>query len=47
MGGPDGQSERQDALYAQATAAHGGMIARLTAGYEADPVGAQLDFANP
>lgn len=37
MGGPDGQNERQDALYAQATAAHGGMIARLTAGYEADP----------
>lgn len=37
MGGPIGQSERQDALYADAAAAHGGMIARLSAGYEADP----------
>jgi RNA polymerase sigma factor (sigma-70 family) len=37
MSGPVGQSERQDALYADAAAAHGGMIARLSAGYEADP----------
>lgn len=37
ISGPLGQSERQDALYADAAAAHGGMIARLSAGYEADP----------
>jgi RNA polymerase sigma-70 factor (ECF subfamily) len=37
MSGPEGQSVRQDALYADAVAAHGGMIARLSAGYEADP----------
>ncbi len=36
MSGPDGQCERQDALYADAAAAHGGMIARLSSGYEAD-----------
>lgn len=34
---PDARSERQDALYADAAAGHGGMIARLCAGYEADP----------
>ncbi len=36
MRGPGGQIERQDALYAEAAAAYGGMIARLSAGYEAD-----------
>lgn len=33
----DGRSNRQDALSAQAAATHGRMIARLAAGYEADP----------
>lgn len=37
MSPPDARSERQDALYADAASAHGGMIARLSAGYEADP----------
>lgn len=37
MSPPDARSERQDSLYADAAEAHGGMIARLSAGYEADP----------
>ena len=38
MTGPNGQKcEEQDALYAEASRTHGRMIARLCAGYEAEP----------
>lgn len=37
MSGPQGQCYERDALYAEASRAHGSMIARLSAGYEAEP----------
>ncbi|MBB4631224.1 RNA polymerase sigma factor [Sphingosinicella soli] len=37
MSSAETSGDTRDALYADAAAAHGGMIARLCAGYEADP----------